>query len=194
MKTCSFSYSCPSFIIQPRFPWECRQNPWKSLILHTHPTAPWPDHGKGHCSRDDVYVYSNQSASIEGWQGTGQGHHTSFTGALPKNLGLGESTLGCLLHAFKCNCPQSWSYKGLSQQLVPCNSRMTHHWGLCLIVSQVPRSTQQGTCLPWTCRYLKLPKARRGLCHLRARNLEWWLSYSPGKWAKGRKVTQEGWL
>lgn len=168
MKTGSFSYSCPSFIIQPRFPWECRQNPWKSLILHTHPTAPWPDHGKGLCSRDDVDVYSNKSVSIEGWQGTGQGHQTSFTGALPKNLGFGESTLGGFLHAFKCSCPQSHEHP---QQLVPCNSRLTHCGGLHLIVSQVPRSTQQGTyLLTLDMQIPEMPEERQGLCHLKAMN------------------------
>lgn len=135
MKTCSFSYSCPTFIIQPRFPWECRQNPWKSLILHTHPTAPWLDHREGLCSRDDVYVYSNQSASTEGWQGTGQGHQTSFTGALPRNLSLGESTLGCLLHALKCNCPQTHEH---SQQLAPSTATLLRIMSHCFTSTKHP--------------------------------------------------------
>lgn len=32
---------------------------------------------EGLCSKDDVYVYSNQSESIEGWQGTGHRAGTS---------------------------------------------------------------------------------------------------------------------
>lgn len=68
-----------------------------------------------------MYIQISQKVLKDGRaQGTGLGHQISISGALPRNLGLGESTVVCFLHAFKCNCPQAHEHY---QQLVPRTSR-----------------------------------------------------------------------